>query len=214
MIKYKVFEFNPFAENTYLVWETESRGCMVIDPGCYGEPENRTIKSFLDDNNLRLIYILNTHCHLDHIFGNGYIKSVFADSLLFIPERENSLYFSGPSQAQMFGLSMDRPPDPDGYFDFEQVIRLGDSEFSVLSTPGHTSDGMSFYNREEGICFTGDTLFRESIGRTDLPGGDYEKLIDSINKKLLSLPESTVILPGHGESSTISYERSNNPFLK
>ncbi|NUN09386.1 MAG: MBL fold metallo-hydrolase [Ignavibacteriaceae bacterium] len=214
MIEWKAFEFNPFSENTYIVWDNDTREAWIIDPGCYDSSERKIVFDFLRNNSLDLKYILNTHCHLDHIFGNRYIKENFQNCILIIPERELGLYESGKSQAEMFGLEMACPPEPDRFFLDDEVLNLGGAKFRIISTPGHSEDGKSFYSESAGICFTGDALFHESIGRTDLPGGNLNVLISTIKDKLFVLPDKTVILAGHGQRSFIGHEKLNNPFLR
>lgn len=213
MIEWTVFEFNPFLENTYIVWDKDTREAWIIDPGCYDSAEKKIVLDFLATNSLELKYILNTHCHLDHIFGNGYLKHKYQNSILIIPERELELYRSGRSQAEMFGLEMADPPDPDRFFLDNDSLELGGTFFNIIPTPGHSEDGKSFYSESAGICFTGDALFYESIGRTDLPGGNYDVLISTITNKLFELPDKTIILAGHGQKSFIGHEKLNNPFF-
>lgn len=214
MIEWKVFEFNPFMENTYVVWDTATKDAIVIDPGNYTDYENDAIYNFIREQSILVRHILNTHCHLDHIFGNGFLKNKFGESELIIPEKEYTLYTKAVYQADIFGVEMNRPPEPDRFFVDGEKILVGQTSFIVLSTPGHTADGKSFYSESSGVCFSGDTIFRESIGRTDLPGGSFNVLISTIKEKLFVLPDKTIILTGHGEKSSIGHERVHNPFFK
>jgi len=213
LLVYKKFEFNPFSENTYLVWDKDTLDCALIDPGCYDAEETDILQEFIKKTNLRVLYLLNTHCHLDHVFGNGKMKLLHPDATLIIPKNEEGIYFAAPEQAKMFGLTMSKPPSSDRFYFEYDSLQIGQSLLQVLDTPGHSAGGVSLFCSEDNLCFTGDALFRESIGRTDLPGGNYEQLIASISQRLLALPEKTIILPGHNDASTIRYEKLNNPFL-
>lgn len=212
MLEIKNFTFNPFAENSYILWDNKSKEATVIDPGCYDESEKLEIDSFITENKLKLKYIINTHCHLDHIFGVCYFKSKY-DAQYFAPEEDLPLLKQASQQASMFGLEINEICLPDDYISEEFEFSLGESEFEFLFTPGHTPGGYCLYSKTDKICITGDVLFDGSIGRTDLPGGNYDKLITSIREKLLILPEETVIYPGHGESTTIGKEKKSNLFL-
>jgi glyoxylase-like metal-dependent hydrolase (beta-lactamase superfamily II) len=211
-MKIKIFTLNVFAVNTYLLWDETSKEAMIIDPGCSLPEEEAEISSFIAQENLNLKYLLNTHCHIDHIIGNAFIKENY-DVKFFAPKGEIPLLQSAVEQAEYFGVQMKPSPLPDLDITESLVLKFGPLQIKFISTPGHTSDGYSIYFESEKICFTGDTLFFEGIGRTDLWGGNYSALIKSINEKLFLLPEDVKIYPGHGEESTIGYEKNNNPFL-
>jgi hydroxyacylglutathione hydrolase len=213
MIEFKKFTFNPFQENTYLVWHKLTNESAVIDPGCSTKSEEETLSNFINDNNLRVKYLLNTHCHIDHILGNAFIKEKY-NCLFFAPELDLPLISNLLNQAEMFGVSAKQSPEPDKFISEELILRLSEVEMKFLFTPGHTPGEYCIYFPSENICFSGDVLFYESIGRTDLWGGNYSTLINSIKTKLLTLPTQTKIYPGHSESTSIQYEIYNNPFLK
>ena len=208
----KRFTFNPFMENTFIVWDEKSLQAAVVDPGMSDEVEEDKLNSFIEENSLVVKYLINTHCHVDHILGCGFVKEKY-NPVYYIPEKDLPLYNHAEKQAEMFGISMNKLPEIDKYLTEDDKIILGSESFSNLFTPGHTPGEYCLYFNESNFCITGDVLFRESIGRTDLYGGDYDTLIESIKTKLFSLPVDIIIYPGHGDQSTIGYEKLNNPFL-
>jgi glyoxylase-like metal-dependent hydrolase (beta-lactamase superfamily II) len=213
MIKIKSFVFSPFSENTYIVWDEESRETAIIDPGTLENYEVEELTNFVRHNNLQVKYLINTHCHLDHIFGNNKIKQIY-NPKFYAPELDIPLLQNATKQGAQFGIKFDDSPLPDEYISEELNLSLGIGGFTFLFTPGHTPGEYCIYFKEEKFCITGDVLFLRSIGRTDLWGGDYDRLIESIKTKLFTLPDETIIYPGHGESSSIGYEKKFNPFLK
>jgi len=213
MLKIQKFVFNPFLENTYILFDNDSKDAIVIDPGCYNEEEEKELSEFISKEKLRINYLINTHCHIDHILGNYFVKEKYNPKFL-IPEGDKVLLEKAEQQANSFGFEIKIPPKPDDYLTEDLVITIGNSDLNFLFTPGHTTGEFSIYIKDFSICFTGDVLFKEGIGRTDLWGGDYNTLINSIQNKLLILPEETIIYPGHGEKTTIENEIKYNPFLK
>lgn len=213
MIQLKKFTFNMFDENTYVLWDDESKECAIIDPGCYEKYEELELQNFIIDNNLVIKYLINTHCHIDHIFGCRFVKEKFNPNYL-ASEKDLPLLQNINTQAKMIGIESFTPILPDEYLTENTLLKLGSSELKFLFTPGHSPGEYCIYLPEEKICITGDVLFYNSIGRTDLWGGNYDMLINSIRHKLLTLPDETIIFPGHGEKSTIFKERTQNPFLK
>lgn len=212
MVKVKVFTFNLFSENTIVLWDDETKSSAVIDPGTSTSDEQKTLSDFISVKNLVVKYLINTHCHIDHILGCKYVKEKY-NPVYFAPEKDIPLLNHAQQQAQMFDIILEEPPKPDLLIDETTDISIGSSKLKFLFTPGHTPGEYCIYLEKEKICITGDVLFNESIGRTDLWGGNHSTLIDSIQKKLLSLPDDVVIYPGHGEASTICFEKQNNPFL-
>jgi len=208
----KTFTFNPIQENTYLVYD-ETNEAVVIDAGCITDSEKLQLKRFIEDNKLILKRVLNTHLHFDHQFGNKFLFTTYGIK----PEagkEDEYLLENAVSQARSFGLNTGEEAQPlGGYIIDQQEINFGNSTFIALHVPGHSPGSIAFYAEKEEVLFAGDILFRGSIGRTDLPKGDYATLILSITKKLLPLPDSTVVYSGHGPSTTIGFERKNNPFL-
>ncbi len=213
MIKIKKFTFNPFSENTYIVWDEETREAAVVDPGMFDESEQNEFDDFIKENSIKLKHIINTHCHIDHILGCKFVKDNYSVDY-YVPEKDVPLIEFAKAQAGMFNLSLnDDVPKPDKFLSEETDIKLGANPVKILSTPGHSPGEVCLYFDKEKYCITGDVLFKESIGRTDLWGADFNTLISSIKNKLLTLPDDVTIFPGHGEKSTIGYEKINNPFL-
>lgn len=212
MLQIKSFEYNPFNENTYLVWNNETLESAVIDPGCYDDYERNELSQFITQNNLKIKYLINTHCHIDHIFGVNFIKKTF-NPIYFIPEADLPLHKNASRQAEVFGFRLDNLTEPDKFLSESEILKLGNDELKPLFTPGHTPGEFCLYSEKNKLCITGDVLFHQSIGRTDLWGGDYDTLIASIKSKLLTLPDDTKIFPGHGIESTIGIEKNKNPFL-
>ncbi len=211
-MKIKRFTFSPFQENTYLIWDEVTAETIIIDPSCLSEEEETELKLFVENENLKVKFLFNTHGHLDHIFGNAFVMGMFTPQHI-IPEIDLPLFDKGVEQAKSFGLEMKESPKSANFFSESEVLLIGNIEIKFLFTPGHTEGEYCIYFPSENVCITGDVLFKESIGRTDLWGGDIDTLLDSINNKLFILPDETIIYPGHGESSTIKHEKINNPFL-
>jgi len=172
MLKIEKFIFNPFWENTYLIWDEESKDAAIIDPGCYDDNECSELKNFVENAKMNLLYIINTHCHIDHVCGNGFVKNAF-DGNLLVPEKDLFLINMLEEQASMFGVKINPSPQPDAFINDGAEINLGASSGRFIFTPGHSPGEFCLYFGQEKICFTGDVLFKESIGRTDLWDGDY-----------------------------------------
>lgn len=213
MLKVQKFVFNPFSENTYIVWDDNSKNGAVIDPGCYDDGEREAVDNFIRSNSLNLKFLINTHCHIDHIFGNAYIKKNY-DVKFLAPEKDVPLLDMMMNVAKMYAVKLVPSPQPDELIFDEQKFLLGNTEGKFLFTPGHSPGEVCLYFERDKICFTGDVLFNKNIGRTDLPGGSYDTLIDSIENKLFTLPYDVTIYPGHGATSTIGDEKKNNPFFR
>ncbi len=212
MISIKTFVFNPFEENTYLAIDDE-KNCIIIDPGCYDNEEFIKLSRFIDNNNLKVKKIINTHGHIDHIFG---VKKT-ADTYNIIPEihfLEKNLLDIMDWQAGLFGIKEPEMPNTWNYIYDETEILFGINKIRIIHVPGHSPGSIALYFHDNKILLSGDILFNGSIGRTDFPGGSYETLITGIKEKLLLLPEDTIIYPGHGLTSTIKNETQHNPFLK
>ncbi|MBZ0199842.1 MAG: MBL fold metallo-hydrolase [Ignavibacteriaceae bacterium] len=212
MIKLKRFVFNPFAENTFLLWDEETRETMIVDPGCSNRTEENELESFIFANKLLVKFLINTHCHIDHIIGCKFIADKYKPVYL-IPKEDEPLLQNGKTQAAMFGIKLNEPPKPDDYLSEDKVLFLGSTSPKLLFTPGHTPGEYCLYFGEEKLCLTGDVLFQGSVGRTDLWGADTVALMNSIRTKLYTLPDDVVIYPGHGETSTIGDEKKSNPFV-
>ncbi len=208
----KTFTFNPFQENTYLIYD-ETGEAAVIDAGCYNETERQLIKNYLEDNNLVLKKVLNTHLHIDHQFGNKFLFETYG----LKPEaskEDEFLLENIVEQLRMFGLPAGEGVQNIGsYIEDNQVIKVGNITLKAIHVPGHSPGSMCLYAENDGVLFAGDVLFRGSIGRTDLPKGDYATLINAITERLLPLPNETVVYSGHGPTTTIGSEKQQNPYL-
>lgn len=212
MLELKKFVFSPFDVNTYLLWDAASKESVIIDPGCVTVSEKNQLKSFVEDNRLVIKFIINTHCHIDHIFGNKFVVDKFNCNLI-APEEDLFLLRNAQQQAQMFGIEIEESPEPNDFITEELSIKVGEYPLQFIFTPGHTPGEYCIYSEGNKICITGDVLFFEGIGRTDLWRGDYKVLINSIKEKLFTLPDDVTIYPGHGPESTIGHEKKNNPFI-
>jgi hydroxyacylglutathione hydrolase len=212
MIKINKFIFNPFAENTYLIWDSTSNVAIIIDPGCSNQNEENYLKEYIHKLKISPVFLINTHCHIDHIIGNAFVKKEF--NVEFIcAEEDYFLIESQENQATLFGLDINKSPLPGRYLTEDLELKINNTKIKFIHTPGHSPGGYCIYFPEEQICFTGDTLFKDTIGRTDLYQGNYHTLIHSIRKKLFLLPDDVIIYPGHGEESSIGYEKKYNQFL-
>ena len=212
MLTVQPFTFNPVQENTYVVYN-EKGHCCIIDPGCYFASEERLLTDFIGQNELKPIYLLNTHCHLDHIFGNKFIYKTYGLTL-WLNKLEKPVLEYGPASGQLWQMPFDNYDAELNFLDEGDTIRLDDDQLEVLFTPGHSPGHVSFYSRENKFVISGDVLFEGSVGRTDLPGGDFNILQESIRTKLYTLPAETIVYPGHGDTTTIGDEMKTNPFVK
>lgn len=212
MIQIKKFTFNLFSENTFVLWDDESKDCAIVDPGCSDSSEEKELEEFIVENNLTVKYLINTHCHIDHILGCEFVKNKF-NPIYLAPELDIPLIQNASQQASFVGMDFSISLLPSEYLSEDKKLQLGKSELIFIFTPGHTPGEYCIYIPDVKYCITGDVLFSDSIGRTDLWGGNYDTLINSITEKLLTLPDDTIIYPGHGDSSTIGREKTFNPFL-
>lgn len=211
-MNFKTFEFSPFHENTYIVYD-ETKECVIIDPGNFNEKENNILDNFLKENHLKLVGILNTHNHLDHIFGANYLVNKYNVSMAC---HEKELEWIGMFEAtcKRYGLKINStPPTPKNILSDGDVFKFGNTKLDIIHMPGHSAGSLVFHNIKDKIIISGDVIFKNSIGRTDLPGGNYNELIINIKNKLFSLSEDTLILPGHDVRTTIGEEKNNNPFF-
>jgi glyoxylase-like metal-dependent hydrolase (beta-lactamase superfamily II) len=212
MINVKIFTFNPLQENTYILYSDDLE-CIIIDPGCYFDPERGKLKDFIQKMGLTPILLVNTHCHLDHVFGNKFIKETY-NLDLYIHQGEQVVLEHAPTSGLMWNMPFDNYEGPIHYLVPGEVIRLGQESLDILFTPGHSPASVSFYAQESGFVIAGDVLFRESIGRTDLPGGSPDVLLKSIMEQLYVLPDETVVYSGHGVPTKIGHEKKHNPYVR
>lgn len=210
MIKIKSFTFNPFQENSYVLYD-ESKEAIIIDPGCYEQSEKEALKKFISENELKPVKLLNTHGHIDHVLGNSFVKKAF-DLELTIGNKDLQTLESVAAYAPNYGFPMYEPAVADNFIEEGDLINFGQSQLEVIFLPGHAPGHLAFYNTKQNICIGGDVLFEGSIGRTDLPGGDFDTLIDSIKSKLFKFADEMVVYPGHGNSTTLGQEKHHNPF--
>lgn len=208
----KSFVFNPFYENTYVLWD-DSLEAVIIDPGCYEKYERDELIDFVKEKNLNIKLIVNTHCHIDHVLGNYFMKTEFSCPL-HIPVDEEQIYRAVKAYAPQWGIQQYAEAEPDELMENEGDLLFGNTRLKKIYVPGHSPGHLVFYHEEEKKLIGGDVLFRESIGRTDLPGGNHEQLISNIKDKVYVLPDETEVFPGHGPVTTIGHEKVHNPFVK
>lgn len=212
MIKVKKFTFNPVSVNAYLLWD-ETKEAVLIDPACFFPEEEKKLTQFVDDQGLKIVHLLNTHGHFDHLMGN-----TFAAAKWGLKSRIHSgdQFISGQAKqyAALFGMSMNNPSQDAELLSEGEIIAFGNSELSVIHVPGHSPGSVAFYSEQDKIIIVGDILFAGSVGRTDLPGGNHNQLIEGIKAKLLTLDEETRVCSGHGDDTTIGWEKRTNPYLK
>ena len=211
MIKIKRFEFNVFQENTYVLYD-ETNECVIVDAGCYTAEEENILVQFISNEGLKPVKLLNTHCHIDHILGVNYCREKYGIPF-YAHSGDDILVEKAVPQGSAFGFIVQPIKNPDNHINECDIIHFGSSSLEALFVPGHSLGSIVFYSAGQKFLLTGDVLFHGSIGRTDLPGGNYDMLINNITNKLLPLPEDTIVYPGHGPHTSIGFEKKNNPFL-
>jgi len=212
-MKVKSFTFNPFQENTYVVYD-DTKECIIIDPGCYNEKERTELRRFITAESLKPVKLINTHCHIDHVLGNKFTSELW-DLELYMHKEDLPLLENVGKISKMYGLEdYEDSPSPKYFLDKGDTLNFGDSRFNIFFTPGHAPGHICLYSQENNLIIAGDVIFERSIGRTDLPGGDHNTLINSIKTQLFPLPNKTQVFCGHGPNTTIGYEKEYNPFLK
>jgi len=212
MLHVKNFIFSPVQENTYVLYNDQKQ-CCIIDPGCYFPAEQKELKDFIEQNSFQPLLLLNTHCHLDHVFGNKFISELYKLNL-HIHRLEKPVLDFAPTSGEMWQLPFDNYDGELVYLREGEKINLGAEELEIRFVPGHSPGSICFYNEAGGFVIGGDVLFNGSIGRTDLPGGDFKTLINSIQTQLFTLPDETKVYSGHGPVTTVGFEKMNNPFVK
>lgn len=206
-----IFTFNPFQENTYILYD-QTNECVIFDPGCMTVEEENTLANFIASKNLNPRFLINTHCHIDHVLGNKYVSEKYGLEL-YAHKGEIPVLEANEMVANMYGVPYSKSPAIKHYLDEGETLSFGQSELEIFLTPGHSPASLSFFHRESKQLIAGDVLFQGSIGRTDLPGGNFDTLIDSIKNKYYPLGDDVVVYPGHGPSTTIGIEKRSNPFL-
>ena len=214
-MKVKQFVFNPFGVSTFIIYDSESKTAIAIDPGMLNSAEQKEFDSYIAENNLKLTQIVNTHLHLDHCFGNNYVRDKYGIKVAAHPD-DAFLGNSLVEQASRFGIRL-TGNDTKAGIDIElkdgDNIKVGAHTLKVLHVPGHSPGSIALFSAEGGFVIGGDVLFKGSIGRTDLQGGNLDTLLDSIHSRLMTLPDSTTVLPGHDRFTTIGAERATNPYI-
>lgn len=210
MLHIQTFTFNPFQENTYVISDETGEG-VIIDPGCYERQEKADLTNYIESNNIKIKYLLNTHCHIDHVLGNHFVKETYKVPLLIHPKDEPVMK-AVKVYAPNYGFAAYTDVIPDAYINEGDNISFGSSILKVIHLPGHSPGHVGFYHEKSNSLLSGDVLFEQSIGRTDLPGGDFNTLINSIQKKIFALPDAVVVYPGHGNHTLVGEEKINNPF--
>jgi len=211
MIKIKVFIFNPFLVNTIVLSDESGEG-IIIDASCYTQKERDELDQYISENHIKPVKLINTHCHVDHLLGCAYVANKY-DIGVEIHEADLPVYKDAKQHGMVFGFDVDELPSVKGFLSEGQDVTFGNSSLRVFYVPGHSPGSVAFFNAEQKLVIVGDVLFKGTIGRTDLPGGNYDQLIKSITSKLLTMPPDTEVIPGHGPSTTIKEESLTNPFL-
>ncbi len=212
MLTVKSFTFSPVQENTYVLYN-EQKQCCIIDPGCYFEAERDELKTGIEKAGLTPVLLLNTHCHLDHVFGNKFVHDTWGLDL-HLHEKEKPVLDFAPLSGERWQLPFDNYNGPLVYLKDGNFIKIGKDQLEIRFTPGHSPGSVSFYSAADGFIIGGDVLFNRSIGRTDLPGGSMDTLVESIRTQFFTLPDETRVYSGHGPVTTVGYEKRNNPFVK
>jgi len=212
MTKIVSFTFNPFSENTYVLYD-DSGECVIIDPGCNDPEEKAVLYDFVQSHHLKPVRLLNTHCHIDHVLGNKFAAESWMLTLECHAAELKLLQFVPAYGAEM-GIVVEPSPLPSRYIEDGEIIRFGQTALQAILAPGHSPGSLCFYCPKEGFLIGGDVLFYGSVGRTDLPGGDWHTLEASIRNKIFTLPDDTVVYPGHDKVTSVGYERKNNPFFQ
>lgn len=213
MLQIKTFVCNPYQENTYILCDDLSKECVIIDPGMHNRMEEEEIRTFVQDNMLKPVMLLNTHCHIDHVLGNHFVSTEWGLKPQF-HEGEIPVLISVQNYAPQMGLRYEPSPIAETFLEEGQTLTLGEHRIEAIYAPGHSPAHLCYYVAASDILIGGDVLFRNSIGRTDLPGGDHETLLHSIKTNVYTLPDATVVYPGHGPTTTIGFEKKTNPFVR
>lgn len=212
MLRIQVFAFSPLQENTYVLYN-EHKNAIIIDPGCYFTAEEETLKTFIEEKKLKVVKLIHTHCHFDHIFGAKFVTKQY-NLVPFIHKDEEQMLRLGKLSAAKWGLAFDNYEGSVEYIEEGETIFLDEDELFVIAAPGHSPGHICFYCKKQGFLIGGDVLFYESIGRTDLPMCNHEDLIRNIKEKLFALPDETIVHSGHGRHTTIDHEKRHNPYVK
>lgn len=211
MISLRSFTFNPFSENTFVVWD-DTRKAIIVDPGMSDASEERELSAFIEAESLAPAWLVNTHSHIDHVLGNDYVKKQYGVPFVAHRKAVDTLRMASAA-AQLYGISYNGSPEPDQFIDEGEKLNFGKSVFEILFVPGHAPGHIALVNHESKVVIAGDVLFNGSVGRVDLPGGDGVLLRDSIQQKMYALPDDYTVYCGHGPETTIGKEKQSNPFV-
>ena len=212
MLHIQTFTFNPYQENTYVIYNDEKE-CIIVDPGMHNYQEENYFSGYIEKNQLKPVLLINTHGHIDHVLGNKFVSEKYGLTPQF-HEGELPLVIQVQNYAPQMGIRYEPSPIPETFLNEGDILKLGDEELSLILAPGHSPAHLCIYSREHNFLIGGDVLFKSSIGRTDLPGGNHQQLLDSITTKIYTLPEETVVYPGHGPTTTVKEEKQSNPFIR
>ena len=210
MIQIQSFTFNPFEENTYVLYDKTGEA-IVIDPGCYEKVEQEELKNFISGKKLNVKLLINTHCHIDHVLGNDFVKNEYHVPFLIHPI-EIPVLKAVKIYASNYGFPHYHEVLPDRELKEGELVRFGNSSIEIIFLPGHSPGHVGFYHSSQKFLVSGDVLFYHSVGRTDLPGGNHDTLLSSIHQKLFVLPDEVTVYPGHGHSTSLGEEKIHNPF--
>ncbi|WP_159636616.1 MBL fold metallo-hydrolase [Sphingobacterium composti Ten et al. 2007 non Yoo et al. 2007] len=213
MLTIETFTFNPYQENTYLIIDSANNQCIIVDPGMHNVQEQAYFKEHIENNKLKPTLLLNTHCHIDHVLGNNFVYENWA----LVPqfhENEVPVLVSVENYAPQMGFRYETSPIPQAFIHDKEILNFGGYEIECILAPGHSPGHLCYYIPGLKSLIGGDVLFRNSIGRSDLPGGDHQTLLDSITTRIFTLAEDTEVFPGHGPSTTIGFEKETNPFVR
>lgn len=213
MTQIHTFVFNHFHQNTYLLSD-DTKECVIIDPGCFFDEEKQALKDFIEKQGLKPVKILFTHCHLDHAFGARYVFTTWPGISIVANRGEEIFITEAQKHASRFGVQMEQPPLIGNFINDGDTLTFGNTTLTAIHVPGHSPGSICYYNADQAFMITGDVIFEQSVGRTDLPGGSTEQLITGIKTKIMTLPDNTVLYPGHGNSTTVGNEKRNNPYIR
>ena len=211
MLNVKAFVFNDFAVNSYVIY-TDTKECIIVDPGCVSKEQQSMLNQFIEENNLKPIKLVNTHCHVDHIAGNKFVVDTYKIPV-YAHEADMQNFSNAPRAGELYGMKIETPPAIQNFLNHKDIIELGDSKLEILHLPGHSEGSIALYSEEDKFVIVGDVLFNGSIGRTDLNGGSLDQLMNSIKTILFKLDDAVTVYSGHGPETTIGNEVRSNPFL-
>lgn len=211
MLQIQQFAFNPFYENTYVLYN-ENNNAIIVDPGNYFVEEDAQLSAFISEKNLTVKYLINTHCHIDHIFGNAFVCNTYGIEPIF-HKNEETMFLNGSQAAMRWGVELNEYKGKYKFIKEGDIIKLDNDELVIIEAEGHSPGHICLYCKQQDFLIGGDVLFYESIGRTDLPMCNHDDLIRNIKDKIFTLPEQTIVYSGHGQYTVIKHEKEHNPFV-